>query len=106
MSRLEDKLILQIRALGLPAPEREVRFWPGRKFRFDLCWPSRMLAVEVDGGTQWGRSRHSKGVGYDNDCIKYNEAARLGWRVLRFSSTMIDDGRAISTLEAVLKEEG
>lgn len=70
-----------VRAPTLP-PEREFRFHPERRWRFDFAWPSIKLAVEIE-----GRGRHQTVVGYRRDCEKYNEAARLGWRVLRFPAT-------------------
>jgi hypothetical protein len=101
MSHLEDALALQIRATGLPEPAREFWFWAGRKFRFDFAWKPLMLAVECEGGT-WTGGRHTRGKGFENDCIKYNEAALLGWRVLRFPASMIHDGRALATIERAM----
>jgi hypothetical protein len=34
------------------------------------------------------------------DCIKYTQAAILGWLVVRATTTMIRDGIAITLLEA------
>lgn len=62
--------------------EREYRFHPTRRWRFDFAWPSQKLAVEID-----GRGRHQTVVGVRADCEKHNEAIRLGWRVLRFPAT-------------------
>lgn len=59
---------------------REHRFHPDRKWRFDFAWPSQRVAVEVDG------SGHQLFGTADNDNEKLNEAARLGWRILRFRS--------------------
>ena len=73
-------------------------FEPGRKFRFDFAWPDRRLAVEADGGT-WTGGRHTRGGGYEKDCIKLNQAALRGWAVLRFTEGMIEDGTARETLE-------
>ena len=98
MSELEDMLALHIRAVGLPEPEREVRFHPTRKWRFDFSWVDLRLACEVDGGT-WTRGRHTRGFGYRLDCEKMNEAVILGWRVLRFTGGMVQDGTAITTIE-------
>ena len=67
---------------GIPAPTAEYRFHPTRKFRFDWCWPEYLIAVEVEGGV-WTRGRHTRGAGFLRDCFKYNEAALLGWIVLR-----------------------
>jgi very-short-patch-repair endonuclease len=85
----------------LPEPEKEYRFHPVRKWRFDYAWPgSTMIAIEVDGG-QWVNGRHQRGKGYEADCEKLNEATRLGWRVFRFTGDMVTDGRALATLESV-----
>jgi hypothetical protein len=60
-----------------------------RQFRFDHAWPvdaanpwAGGVAVEVDGGHMaFGGGRH----GSDEDRVKLNLAALLGWQVLRFS---------------------
>jgi len=46
---LEDKLLADLAKLGLPAPEREYGFHPVRKWRFDMAYPSRSIAIECDG---------------------------------------------------------
>ena len=78
MSEAEDALVAAWPD-GVPAPVRELRFHPERRWRFDFAWPDIKLAVEID-----GRGRHQTVVGVRNDCEKLNEALRLGWRVLRF----------------------
>ncbi|MCP4540619.1 MAG: hypothetical protein GY832_26070 [Chloroflexi bacterium] len=98
----EQSLAFQIEALGLPEPEREHRFAPPRRWRFDFAWPARNLAAEVEGGT-WARGRHTRGAGFEKDCEKYNEAALLGWTVLRFTTQMVNDGRALETIERAIK---
>jgi hypothetical protein len=72
----------------MPAPVAEYRFAPPRKWRFDWAFPMEMIAVEVEGNA-WrvpGGGRHMQ----DSDLDKYNHAAALGWRVLRFSPGMLD----------------
>jgi hypothetical protein len=98
----EETFLLHCRAFGLPEPLREVEFYPGRKWRFDFAWPDKKLAVEVEGGTSFGRSRHSKGDGFEKDAAKYNRAAREGWVVLRYSTRMVTDGSAIDEVLEVL----
>lgn len=92
------ELELQLRALGLPPGEREYRFHPERRWRFDLAWPAPKLALEVDGGT-WIAGRHSTGVGSFRDAEKYSEAAILGWRIIRVVPHMIRDGIAAGYVE-------
>ena len=103
-SQLEATFALQLRTSGLPEPEREYRFHPTRRWRFDFAWPDVMLAVEVEGGT-WSQGRHTRGSGYAADCEKYNEAALLGWRVLRFTADMVNNWSALETVREALREE-
>lgn len=92
---------MQMRAVGLPPPQREYRFAPPRRFRFDFCWPDRMLAVEVEGGT-WTKGRHTRPQGFANDCAKYNLATLNGWQVLRFTRDHIKSGEALDLIEQAL----
>lgn len=103
MSALEDLFALHVRAAKLPDPTPEHRFAPPRKFRFDFCWPDRLIAVEIDGGT-WTKSRHTTGSGFERDCEKTNLAALAGWRVFRFTGGMVRSGAAIATIIEALKE--
>lgn len=90
-------LDLQLEYSSLPAPEHEHRFHPTRRWRFDFAWPDYKLAAEIEGAT-WTQGRHTRGQGFENDCTKYNEAAVLGWAVLRFTTEMVRDGRAFDTI--------
>ena len=71
--------------LGLPVPEREVRFHVKRLWRFDYAWREWKVALEVEGlVAPWmGKSRHTTNAGYRGDMEKYNEAALGGWLVVR-----------------------
>lgn len=104
MSAPEEMFYLHVRASKLPEPVREYRFHPVRKFRFDFCWPNRMLAVEIDGAT-YSYGRHNRGKGYENDCFKMALALSMGWSVYRFTTGMVADGTAISFIEKHLKEK-
>lgn len=92
----------QCTLIGLPEPQREFRFHPTRRWRFDLAWPDKSIAVEIDGAI-FVQGRHTRGVGVERDMEKLNEAIVCGWRVLRFSTGMVKDGRALATLERLLK---
>lgn len=83
-------------------PEREYQFADGRKYRFDFAWPGHKVAVEIDGGTAFGKSRHSRGIGYESDCRKINLAARHEWLVFRFTTQMVVSGEAIDLIREVL----
>ena len=103
-SELELLLAAQLETAGVGHFEREWRFHPTRRWRFDFSFPHLRppLAIEVEGG-QWVRGRHSRGKGFENDCCKYNAATILGWRVLRFTGDMVRDGRAIDTILELFK---
>jgi very-short-patch-repair endonuclease len=97
-SGYERRLQLELRAIRLPEPKPQFRFHPTRRWTFDLAWPDRMLAVEVEGGI-WTRGRHVRGKGYERDVEKYNAAALLGWKVLRFTTTHVKSGYAVTVIE-------
>lgn len=90
-SELEGEFVLAWRGLapeGAPQPVREHRFHPERRWRFDFAWPEHQVAVAIDGG-QWAPygGRHAR----DGDREKLNQAAVLGWRVLHYSGSMLED---------------
>ena len=85
-----------------PGVVTEYRFHPKRKWRFDYAWPDRKIALEIEGGT-WALGRHVRGKGYENDCIKYSEAAVLGWRIIRATTTMCESGIMMGLLERAMK---
>ena len=101
-SKIEELLALHIKAEKLPEPEREYKFHSKRRWRFDFAWPEKMIAVEVEGGI-WTNGRHTRGKGFENDCIKYGEAACLGWILYRCTGNMIQKGDAIKTIKRLLK---
>jgi very-short-patch-repair endonuclease len=101
MSQGEETFALHCRVAGL-APEREHKFHPVRRWKFDFAFPEKMLAVEVEGGT-WNMGRHTRGSGYVKDLEKYNAATILGWRVLRYSTEMVISGIAINEVSDFLK---
>ncbi len=92
---------LLCRAYELPMPVKEYRFHPTRKFRFDWACPHRLLACEQEGGSLI-LGRHTRGQGFEDDCIKYDEAMLLGWTVLRVTPKMLSDGRAADLLKRAL----
>jgi very-short-patch-repair endonuclease len=95
MSDAVDDLVWQLRMTSVPAPKREYRFHPTRKWRFDLAWPEQLVAVEVDGGG-FVEGRHGRGAGLRSDSEKFSEAAAMGWRVLRVVPDHVDSGQALA----------
>lgn len=102
MSEAQASLVWQLRAVQAAAPVQEHRFHESRRWRFDLAWPDLRLACEVDGGS-WIGGRHTSGAGFEADCEKLSNAAAAGWRVLRVTPRMIDDGRALVLILAALE---
>ena len=92
-SDLESDLLQYIILSNLPAPEREATFHPKRKWRVDFIWRDAMLIVECEGGV-YANGRHVRGLGFTADCVKYNEAALMGYRVLRVTADHIYSGQA------------
>lgn len=94
-------LLAEIKQEKLPAPELEIRFHPIRKWRFDLGWPEKKVALEVHGGV-WQQGRHTRGAGFEGDREKMNEAQLLGWKVLEYSTGQLRDGLYILDLKRAL----
>lgn len=89
----------QLRLLGFSEPVPEYPFAPPRKWRFDWCWPELRLALEQDGVLPGAGGRHQRSAGFERDMEKLNEAALLGWTVIRFTPRMVKDGRAVKVIE-------
>lgn len=100
-SYLELLLHADLLAHDLPPDAEEYRFAPPRRFRADFAYLDARILVEVEGAT-YANGRHNRGGGYESDCIKYNLAALLGWRVLRFTRAMIESGEATETIKRAL----
>lgn len=115
---LEGELLLQIRAAGLPEPERQRRVSENMHggFKWDLYWPAVdgrilwgldaanwknfALAVEVMGNIYSGG--HVRPRQYQLDCWKANAGVLLGVRVLRVTTHDVESGRAIEAIADAL----
>lgn len=125
---------LLLKSSKLPQPVREKKFHPIRRWRFDFAWPENLVAVEIDGGGYGFRCRSCRGVGKtrvqnggfircrscqgfgrmtgghnsitgtSKDAEKRNAAVLLGWRVLTFTTRMLehDPKACIETVEIAL----
>ena len=120
MSKLEDLLLTQIKAMGIPHPEQEYRFAAhhvgmGRgirdrllrarlkDWRIDMAWPEYMLAVECEGIVWEGKGgRHQRGEGFEEDMLKYHHAQRLGFTVYRCGSRLIKSGESVQLIRAMI----
>lgn len=102
VSKLEADFLHMLKAEGLPRPEKsELSFAKeiGRKWRADFAYTSIKLLVEIEGG-EWINGRHNRKLA--DDASKYNNAVLLGWRVLRFTGSMLKSGEAMETMRKVL----
>jgi hypothetical protein len=121
-SKLEENFRAQIKAAKLPAFVEQHQFarefkrlW---KFDFAFTWPNAWrVAVEIEGlvmrkdpktGLWQMGGRHGNIAGFEEDCIKYNTAALLGWTVLRFTGSQVKakSGYAIGLTTRVLYRHG
>jgi len=75
----------------------EHRFHAVRKWRWDVCWPSLMVAVELDG---FGYG-HQSVVGRRQDNEKQNAGVILGWLVLRYTTRELVASEIENTIEQV-----
>ena len=103
MSLLEETLVYQLLHADLPPAEREYKFHPTRKWRWDFAWPADKVAVECQGGT-WTKGAHSSGSGLERDYEKINAGQLMGWRVFQASRKMIESGEVIDILKIVLRK--
>lgn len=101
MSKLEEHFASLNKVLKLGFVP-EYKFHPTRRWRFDFAKPDEKIAVECEGGV-WTGGRHTRGSGFVKDTEKYNQAAILGWRVLRYCSKRQMDEQFIQDYENIGK---
>lgn len=83
---------------------KEFKFHDTRNWRFDYCIPYHdgkpvKVAIEVEGGA-WTNGRHTRGSGFIKDMDKYNNAALLGYKLLRVTP---DKLMSLSTFEMIIQ---
>lgn len=91
-SDIERRFAQQIRAAGLPEPEREYYHITGRDFRLDFAWPAIKLGVEVQGMAHRIKSK------FHADMEKRILAQMNGWLVMEISGDMVRHDTAIGWL--------
>lgn len=96
------------KAQSLPEPTPEYKFHPTRKWRFDWAFFGEdeffgeiKLALEVEGAV-WVQGRHTRGSGFVKDMEKYNEAACLGWRIIRVQPNELCTAKTIDLIQRAL----
>lgn len=101
--QLENVLVFQFQARKVRGWKREVRFHSQRMFRFDFAFCEEKLAIEIQGGTHSG-GKHTRGGGYEQDCIKTQLAILDGWTVLPFTGSQVVRGEAVDVIERALRQ--
>jgi hypothetical protein len=101
-SELENIFNLQLMAYKITGYEREYKFHPSRRFRFDYAWPAQMIAVELQGGVWGKKSGHNSGTGIIAEMEKSNQAQMLGWQVYKFFVDQVKSGEAIQFMQSIL----
>lgn len=101
LERITDALISEA---GIQTPIREFRLTEDRRWKCDYVWitPQVKLILEVEGGVFMKKSRHTSGAGFTADCEKYNEAALLGFIVLRVTKYHLISGQAMEWVKRAL----
>lgn len=100
----EAELMLQLRANHI-AYKPEFKFCEHRRWRADFLITGTRILIEVEGGVFSG-GRHTRGVGYEKDCEKYNWLASNNWLLLRFSTSQVKSGLALNTIVNTLRNQG
>lgn len=98
----------QWKRLDGPTLQKEYVFHEGRKWRFDRADPLSQVAIEIEGGV-WQGKGHANPYRFEEDCEKYNTAARLGWIVQRFTPQMLERdpaGCLLPVIELITLKEG
>ena len=71
--------------------QREVKFCD-RNWRLDLVLPDYRIAIEISGGNWTGG--HRRGFAQEDEYDKLNQATLEGYRVLQFTNSQVDRGKA------------
>lgn len=97
----EVTLARDLRALKIRF-EQEYKFHAERNWRADFWITGSKILVEVEGGI-WSGGRHTRGKGFIADMEKYNAAAVMGFKVLRFDTQQVKSGLAIKQIENLVR---
>jgi very-short-patch-repair endonuclease len=100
-SKGELALKAQLESAGIPYVA-EYLFAHPRKYRFDFAILEPRIGIEVDGAT-WAGGRHTTGIGFLRDITKLNLAAEFGYRVVRGTTEMAENGELLAAIMRVLE---
>lgn len=98
-SNIEAMLEADIAREKLPPAKRNYRALADRKFEIDFAWPKYKLGCEVQGMAHRIKGR------FQADIEKRALLLLDGWTILEVSGQTIRDGRAITWLQTLFKQE-
>lgn len=91
-----------LKSNDIEIPITEHKFHSTRRWRFDYCWIDKKVALEVEGGV-WTNGRHTRGSGFVKDMEKYNNAALLGFRIIKCTPKDLISVQNIELIKQILK---
>ncbi len=104
-SEQEAILLNRLRLLKVPAFVTQAMLIEGRKFRYDVCFPEFRVCVELSGAV-WTQGKHTRGAGYEADCVKSALAQIAGWIVIACTPGQVESGVAGHLILEALKARG
>ena len=103
MTDYKQEFLTQLAMLKIQV-EPEFRFHPERRWRSDWRVKATRILIEFEGGLfSKGKGGHSSVTGIHRDIDKYNEAALLGWTVIRITPKHVVSGQALQWVERALR---
>jgi len=102
-SEAEAQLAQAFTDAGLTGWVQQYRYVKGRKHRADFAFPEQRLIVEVDGGV-YNRKAHGSISGILRDMERSNLAAVNGYRVMRYTPSVIKSKKQLEKLIEQVKE--
>lgn len=94
----EETLALHMNAYRIDY-KREQSLIPGRRWRWDFVVGD--IAIEVHGQV-WRKGAHSTGAGITRDLSKINALTLAGYRILCFTTQMVESGEAIDCIRKAI----
>lgn len=95
---LEDRFAASWEYLGGMPLQREYKFHPKRRWRFDFAHVPTKTAFEIMGGLYQAQSGHRSKEGVSRDYEKMNAAQEMGWQVFSVTSANLNDAGFIEGL--------
>lgn len=99
----EETFALHLKSDNVPDPHRQYTPCGDRDWTVDFAWPTKKLAIEIQGGN-WKGGAHVRPKRYEEDVRKLNWLNAHGWTTLWFTTDMVTSGEAIDTTKPILAQ--